>query len=227
MSQDFYTYIHCKPNGDPFYVGKGHGNRSHRFDKRNQHHKNIVAKYGRENILIYVTKRDSEESALRAEVRLIRMFRWAGFELCNQTDGGEGTVGRKLSAEEIARRTEKVKGSKRSAETKAKQSAASKGKKKSAEACVNMSKAHKGKPNGQLGRKHSEESKQKMSAAAKARIGRVCSEETKAKIAKSVAEKAAARWAAKQAYNSRNSNGTFCRKPEKDGIVAHSEEQRV
>jgi len=224
---DFYTYMHCKPNGDPFYVGKGHGRRSHRFDKRNQHHKNIVAKYGAENILVYVTKRDSEESALKAEIRLIKMLRWAGFELCNQTDGGEGSSGRKLSAEEIARRTEKVLGQKRSVETCSKISAALKGVKKSAEFREMRSRLQRGKPSPRLGAEVSDETRRKQSEAAKARTGRVCSEETKAKIAKTVSEKAQARWAAKQAYDLRNKDGTFCHKPEKDGIVAHSDSSNV
>ena len=24
MDKQFYTYLHCKPDGTPFYVGKGH-----------------------------------------------------------------------------------------------------------------------------------------------------------------------------------------------------------
>lgn len=224
---DFYTYLHCKPNGDPFYVGKGHGRRSHRFDKRNQHHKNIVAKYGAENILVYVTKRDSEESALKAEIRLIKMLRWAGFELCNQTDGGEGTSGRKERPESRVKQLVAKEGFKHTAETRAKMSASMKGIKRSAEFCEMRSRVQRGKPGPRLGVKVSDETRRKQSEAAKARIGRTCSEETKAKIAKMVASKAQARWAAKQAYDLRNKDGTFCRKPEKDGIVAHSDSSNV
>jgi len=113
--------------------------------------------------------------------------------LCNQTDGGEGTVGRKLSAEEIAKRTEKVKGSKRSAETRAKMSASMKGIKRSAEARANISAAHKGKPNGRAGTKHSIESQQKMSIAAKNRSDRMTREERSERASKA----AKARWANK------------------------------
>ena len=29
---EFYTYLHCKPNGDIFYVGKGTGRRCKQFN---------------------------------------------------------------------------------------------------------------------------------------------------------------------------------------------------
>jgi hypothetical protein len=51
----FYTYLHCRPNGDPFYVGKGcdnsgHSRRSHTFGTgRNKLHKAVVAEHGREH----------------------------------------------------------------------------------------------------------------------------------------------------------------------------------
>jgi hypothetical protein len=83
----FYTYLHCKPNGDPFYVGKGFGNRSNKLAQRNQYHKNIIAKYGVE---IFVFPCESEEQAFADEIQQIAQLRQAGFELCNQTDGGEG-----------------------------------------------------------------------------------------------------------------------------------------
>lgn len=89
----FYVYIHIKPNGDPFYVGKGHGKRSHRLSRKNLHHKSIVKKYGGRNIGILVFPRDSEQEAFQSEVLWIKILREAGFRLANKTDGGEGTVG--------------------------------------------------------------------------------------------------------------------------------------
>lgn len=94
--KQYYTYLHCKPDLTPFYVGKGSGRRSSLVvsGRRNQHHKNIVAKYGAENIVIMVFNKDSEESALRSERRLIKMFTEAGFELANKSIGGEsGSTG--------------------------------------------------------------------------------------------------------------------------------------
>lgn len=52
---EFYVYAHLKPDGTPFYVGKGCNGRSREFScGRNKFHKNIVNKYGKENILIEV-----------------------------------------------------------------------------------------------------------------------------------------------------------------------------
>lgn len=99
MIKKFYTYLHCKPNGDPFYVGKGNGKRSHDFTcGRNQHHKNIVAKYGKENVGVFVFDCDSEAQALADEVQQIAQLREEGYELCNMTDGGEGASGFKHQA---------------------------------------------------------------------------------------------------------------------------------
>jgi len=89
--KQFYVYLHCKPDLTPFYVGKGSGNRSHYFGKqRCAAHRCIVDEIGRENIVVMVFKKDSEESALRSERRMIKMFRDAGFPLVNQSIGGQG-----------------------------------------------------------------------------------------------------------------------------------------
>jgi|WetSurMetagenome_2_1015567.scaffolds.fasta_scaffold75947_2 hypothetical protein len=129
----FYTYLHCKPDLTPFYVGKGTLKRCYEIKRsRNQHHQNIVAKYGQENIHVIVFKKDSEESAFKSEIRLIKMLRNAGFELCNKTDGGEGSSGCKFppkSPEWCANHSAKMKGRKASAETKAKMSVAQTGRK--------------------------------------------------------------------------------------------------
>lgn len=101
----FYTYLHCKPDGEPFYVGKGirstckdnYTKRSHNFTKRNAYHKNIVAKYGKENIGVFVFPCESEEQAFLNEIQQIAQLRRDGYELCNLTDGGEGSSGRKGS----------------------------------------------------------------------------------------------------------------------------------
>jgi len=103
---EFYTYLHCKPNGDPFYVGKGivitrGTRRSHDFiNGRNQHHRNIVSKHGKNNILIYVFPCDSEQQALADEIQQIAQLRAEGYKLANKSDGGEGgATGVKRSAE--------------------------------------------------------------------------------------------------------------------------------
>ena len=90
----FYSYIHCKPDGEPFYIGKGQRSRSHKLTTgRNHHHKNIVSKYGKENIVIWKFDCDSEQSAFTLEKYLIAHYRRVGIKICNRTDGGEGSTG--------------------------------------------------------------------------------------------------------------------------------------
>lgn len=97
----FYTYIHKKPDGSVFYVGKGTGNRAFSHENRNVHWERTVVKYGMEvQILAYF---DTEESAFREERLLIKSFRDSGVELVNITDGGEGSAGYKWTPEQVAR----------------------------------------------------------------------------------------------------------------------------
>lgn len=160
-AMEFYAYIHCKPCGMPFYIGKGAKNRSIDFVRRSAWHKSIVAKYGIVNITVREYGCDSEEAALHLERMLIRGHRYIGHDLCNMTNGGEGTSGLKRSAESIAKTSAANRGRKLSIETRAKIGAANLGRVKSAETRAKLSDSHKGK-------KHTQESILKMSAA---RIG--------------------------------------------------------
>lgn len=184
MTPQFYTYLHCRPDLTPFYVGKGTGYRSHDFSRRNVYHKRVVAKYGRENIQIIVTKKDSEESAFKSEIRLIKILRDAGFDLCNYTNGGEGACGAVRSEETRAEISARMIGNTRGA--------ACKGRKLSAEHCAKLSVAHRGKKLsekhranaaaacvGMTGKKHSLETRAKISAT---KTGKKLLVETRAKI---------------------------------------------
>lgn len=93
--QQFYVYIHKKPNGTPFYVGKGVGNRAYAFAKRSQWHKNIVQKYGRKNIIVELIKCVNESQAFDLEKIYIKQLKADGVMLVNLTDGGEGCSGLK------------------------------------------------------------------------------------------------------------------------------------
>lgn len=124
--KQFYVYIHFKPDGTPFYVGKAHGRRGYLVHVwRNNYHSKVVAKYGRENIQVMVFNQPDELTALQKEIELIAQLISAGHTLTNMTQGGEGVVG---ASEEV----------------KAKQRAAKLGKKATELAKANMKAAKRG-----------------------------------------------------------------------------------
>ena len=134
-----YTYSHNKPDGTPFYIGKGSGRRA--FTKRtNPYWKNIVAKYGYEvQILAYW---NTHEQALDHEVLLISCMKDMGIELANMTEGGEGCVG--FSHPHTEEHKQKLKGNTYGAST---WGLTFKGKKHSEESKAKMSYARIGNKN--------------------------------------------------------------------------------
>jgi group I intron endonuclease len=97
----FYTYLHKKPGGAVFYVGKGMGDRAYSHDNRNIHWRRTVAKYGLEvQIMSYW---DTEQEAFEQEKLLIKSFRDSGIKLVNLTNGGEGSSGYKWNDEQKER----------------------------------------------------------------------------------------------------------------------------
>jgi|SRR3990167_1096852 len=182
----FCTYLHCRPDGIPFYVGKGLPRRAKELHHgRNKYYRNIVAKYGVTNIIVQITAHNlTEEEAHSHECFLIDHFRRLGYQLTNMTDGGEGASGHKHSTESIAKMSAALKGNKHcvgripSPEHRAKISVLSKGKKLSLEQRAQISARRKGKANN-LGFKHTEESIAKIRAS---KLGRKASAETRAKM---------------------------------------------
>lgn len=163
----FYVYVHMKATDDAvFYVGKGCGSRYKKTQGRNQYWQRVVAKYG--FVAEIVKSNLTFEEANTVEIELIKQLREQGCELCNLTDGGEGTKGWKKTPEQIAHHKAVTTGLKRSEESKAKM----RGRTFSEEALKRIGAAHKGKV-------VSEEAKRKMSEAKK---GRTLSDEHKAKI---------------------------------------------
>lgn len=90
----FYTYAHYTPEGRLFYIGKGGGNgkRAFTFSDRNDYWNRIVKKYGKPTVKILAVW-DEEWKALAHEMFLIRHFKELGEKLANMTAGGEGQVG--------------------------------------------------------------------------------------------------------------------------------------
>ena len=101
LQKQFYIYIHCRPDGEPFYVGKGQSvnrrrGRAYKFFRReNPHYNSVIVKHGKENILIYTRNCKSEKQANEHEVWMIahlgRHDKGLG-QLVNMTDGGDGTI---------------------------------------------------------------------------------------------------------------------------------------
>lgn len=181
-----YIYLHCRPDGTPFYVGKGQRRRSHCFATgRSGHHRNIVAKYGRELIKIFVFPCVSHEEAAQDEARYIRQFRADGFELCNQTDGGEGSPGYRHTAAALERmsrakrgRVPHNKGVPLSEDTKRKLSLAMTGRTQTPEHRAKVAAALLGNKHN-LGNKASAETRAKRSASLR---GMTRTDETKARM---------------------------------------------
>lgn len=158
----FYVYEHWRPDRDePFYVGKGKGRRANTMIGRNLHHKAIQEKLYRLGMGVevrIVSSGLSEQEAFELEMARIAMWRGAGIDLANKTDGGEG-AGHKEEAKikvSIAR-----KGKPLSPEHRRKLSAAKLGKKQSAETVASRSLKLVGNQ-WNKGRKLSEETKRKI-----------------------------------------------------------------
>lgn len=99
----FYVYILCRPNGKPFYVGKGKGHRVYDHDTEarsghNCHKCNVIRKIWKQDGQIQryiVFQTDDESEAFAYEVETIALYGRAN--LANGTDGGEGISGAILS----------------------------------------------------------------------------------------------------------------------------------
>lgn len=89
-STRFYVYLHLKPNGEVFYVGKGSKNRAYSKNLRNKHWLNIVKKHGFK--VTIARKNLTEDQAFDLEKRLICYFEQFN-TLCNLTLGGGGVAG--------------------------------------------------------------------------------------------------------------------------------------
>jgi hypothetical protein len=97
MKCDFYVYEHWRPDrGECFYVGKGRGNRANLMKRRNKHHKAIQEKLVRLGMCVevrLVAHSLSEAEAFDLEKKRIALWRFENCDLANMTDGGEGTSG--------------------------------------------------------------------------------------------------------------------------------------
>jgi hypothetical protein len=109
----FYVYVYRDPkNGEPFYVGKGHGDRYKATAGRSKWFKNKVAKMKREGtppLIEFLVKDCDEELALLCEVEAIDKYGRKDLGtgmLLNLTDGGDGVSGYKPSADDKRKQKE-------------------------------------------------------------------------------------------------------------------------
>lgn len=173
MNTPFYTYLHLRPDGVPFYAGKGKGKRAHVLEGRGRWHNNVVEKYSLKNIIIRKVKLGlTEAQAFAHEVELIACLRAFNYDICNVTDGGEGISGCVHSEETRAKMSAAHVGLKHSDESRAKMSAVQKLQVVSFATRAKISMTMKGIV-------PSEASRAKMSAA---KIGTIKSAETRAKM---------------------------------------------
>lgn len=194
----FCIYIHFRPDGSPFYVGKATlyvgqiASRPYMFKHRNPIHKRIVAKHGAENIDVFVVEFATAAEAFAAEIAHIARFKRAGHVLANLTVGGGGMNGYMPSDETRRKWSEVRKGRKASPETRALLSAMRTGKKlkyaKRPWQISVASKRFKGVPK-------SAEHRAKISAGHMGKNQAPASEQTKAKMSASHKARYAAMWA--------------------------------
>ena len=160
----YYAYIHCKPDGSPFYVGKGSSDRLKLYSKRNNYHKNIVNKYGREKILIGGIECSSESIAFELEKGLIKCLTVSGIKLSNLTSGGEGASHSKETKSAISA---KLKGTKKAWLSKAMKEAQKSGGYTKGRTLTDDHKEAISK--GHIGRKLSKDTKDKISSSHKSK----------------------------------------------------------
>lgn len=93
---EFYVYVHRRPDGSIFYVGKGKSNRAWERKDRNNHWCNVVNKHNNYTIEVVYDLLD-EQTAFSIENYLIKEI---GIKyLTNQTLGGISTTGYKHTKE--------------------------------------------------------------------------------------------------------------------------------
>ena len=98
-----YTYGDCCFLYEPFYIGKGKGNRYKDYNYRNNYFQNKINKIkrcGYELIIIKIEDRLNENESFILESKLIKLigrFDLNKGPLINLTDGGEGISGYKFS----------------------------------------------------------------------------------------------------------------------------------
>jgi hypothetical protein len=175
----FYTYMHTRNDtNEVFYIGKGKGSRANWVHGRSKHWTNIAKKHGFSVFIL--SNWEKESDAFQHEKLLIKCFKDIGAPLINLTDGGDGPSGQKFSEEFKKQKSEWMK---QRYANGLKSPKAMLGKRHSEDTKRKMSESHLSK-----NRKVSEETRKKMSLSAIGKdgtfgmLGKSHSNETKAKL---------------------------------------------
>lgn len=171
MHLDFYVYVSKKASdGSVFYVGKGRGRRAW-TQKRNTFWRNVANKHG---VVTEIVKSDmSESDAFAYEKELIAQLGRAN--LCNFTDGGDGSSGYRWSEEGRRKISENLTGRFCSQATREKLSSSLRGKVRTPSQIAKHAAAIRGRA---LSQEHRD-------TLRRALIGHQVSEETRRKLSES------------------------------------------
>jgi hypothetical protein len=185
MNTNFYTYAYLREDGTPYYIGKGKGYRAYKKSK------NDIKPPKDKSRIILLKQNLSECEAFNHEKYMIDIFGRKDLGtgiLHNRTYGGDGSSGVLQTEETKLKRSNALKGRPRPEEVKNKIGEKNKGRKQSQEARDKIGNTHKGNKYWE-GRKHTEESKQKMRDAKVGKSsnmkGKSHTQETKDKISTS------------------------------------------
>lgn len=148
---DFCVYLHLRPDGSVFYVGKGVPSRPYRRGGRNMLWQTEVKNIGGFSVQILESGL-TEEQAFAKEVEVIADLKANGIVLVNQTKGGDGCKSLVFTQEiidklRLARAVQKPPMAGRHMPEQAKQK---------------MKALHAGENNPMFGKKHSEQTKEKF-----------------------------------------------------------------
>ena len=158
MNNIFYTYAYLREDKTPYYIGKGKGDRVYKKSK------NDIRPPRDKSKIILLKQNLSEGDAFNHEKYMIAIFGRKDLGtgiLHNRTDGGDGSSGVLQTEETKLKRSNALKGRPRPEEVKNKIGEKNKGRTQSQEARNKIGDTHKGNTYW-VGRKHTEQSKQKM-----------------------------------------------------------------
>jgi hypothetical protein len=158
MNNHFYTYAYLREDKTPYYIGKGKGERAYKKSK------NDIKPPKDKNRIVILKQNLNEDDAFKHEKYMIAVFGRKDLGtgiLHNRTDGGDGASGVIQTEETKLKRSNALKGRPRPEEVKVKIGEKNKGRTQSQEARDKIGETHKGNKYWE-GRKHKEESKEKM-----------------------------------------------------------------